>query len=55
MQPAIFIAMEYPSHLTRGYEDVCLNDDGQVADVDPHIVRVENNRKKANDGLSVML
>ena len=47
--------MEDPSHLTRGYEGVYLNDDGQVAAVDPHIVRVETNRKKANDGLSMIL
>ena len=47
--------MEDPSHLTRGYEDFYLNNDGQVADVDPQIVRVETNRNKANDGLSMML
>ena len=47
--------MEDLSHLTRGYEDVYLNGDGQVDDVDPHILRVETNRNKANDGLSMML
>ena len=40
LQPAIFLAMEDPSHLTCGYEDVYLNNDGQVDDVDPHIVRI---------------
>ena len=33
-QSDIFLAMEEPSHLTRRYEDVYLNDHGQVADVD---------------------
>ena len=54
-QPSIFIEMEDLSHLNRGYGDVYLNDDGQVAGVDPQIVRVETNRNKANNGLSMML
>ena len=40
LQPAIFLSMVDPSHLTCGYEDVYLNNDGKVADVDPQIVRV---------------
>ena len=55
LEPAIFLAMEYLSHLTCGYKYVYLNDDGQVDDVDPHIVRVETNGKKENNGLSMML
>ena len=55
MQPSIFIAMEDPSHITRGYKDVYLNDDGEVDDVDPQILRVETNREKENDELSMML
>ena len=54
-QPAIFIAMEDLSHLTCGYDAVYLNGNGQVADIDPHMVRVETNRKKSNDGLSMMI
>ena len=49
-QPDVFLAMEDPSYLTHGYDDVYLNDYGQVDDVDPQIVRVKTNIKKSNDG-----
>ena len=47
--------MEDPSHISLGYEDVYLNNYSEVDDVDTQIVIVETDRKKANDGLSVML
>ena len=54
-QPSIFLAMEYLSNFTRGYEDVYLNNNFRLADVDAHIVIVETNIKKENDGLSMIL
>ena len=50
LQPAIFLAMEDLSTINCGYVDVYLNNDVYLADVDPQIVKVETNRKKANDG-----
>ena len=55
LQPDIFLEMEYSSHINRGYKDVYLNDDGWVDDVYPQISIVETNRKKAKNGLLMMI
>ena len=55
LQPDIFLEMEYSSHINRGYKDVYLNDNGWVDDVYPQISIVETNRKKAKNGLLMMI
>ena len=55
LQPDIFLEMEYSSHINRGYKDVYLNDDGWVDDVYPQISIVDTNRKKAKNGLLMMI
>ena len=49
LQPAIFLAIEDPSHLARGFEDAAMDEDGRTVSEDAkRIVEVEAGRVNAN-------
>ena len=50
LQPCIVCAIEDPSHLDRGFEE-----DAPTAPVPDEITEVEENRKTANDGLTLYM
>ena len=55
LQPAIFLTIDDPSHLTKGFEDYDINAHRRTVSEDAkRVAEVEAGCDKANEGLSLM-